>query len=120
MRVAITPLVGPAVPFATYVLAGIVLSWYRGFWPAALFVPLAAFAGSHYILKADATGILCTGRSTRATLLGFTVISLTVMYLINFLRRTTQRARAAEQSQALIAAQNARLAAQLQHSNDQL
>jgi signal transduction histidine kinase len=120
VRVALAPIVGPAVPFATYLLAGIVLSWYRGFWPAAVFVPLAAWAGSRYVLMADASGILSTGRSIRATLLGFALVSLTVMFLIDFLRRTSQRAQAAEQSQTIVAAQNARLVTQLQQSNDEL
>lgn len=126
-RLALTPWVGSAIPFVTYFAAAVLLAWYRGFWPAAISIPLSAFAGAHYILGRGDSAAMPWGRDERAAVIGFAATSLTVSFLIDFQRRTLIRARAAEAAQAAIAKDNAQLLKQaeeaqadLKHSNDEL
>jgi light-regulated signal transduction histidine kinase (bacteriophytochrome) len=89
IRVALAPLVGYAVPFATYFVAAIFLAWYGGFWPAACSVPISAWLGAHYVLSSGAP-------SEQASIISFVLLSLAVSFIIDFQRRTLERASAAE------------------------
>jgi len=95
IRVAFTPVVGSALPFSTYFIVVLWLAWYKGFWPAAFGTALSAWAGAQFVLTKDAPGILTTGRSEWAAILGFVITSLAVSFLIDFQRRTLLRAKAA-------------------------
>jgi len=108
LRLALAPIVGDAVPFSTFVIAAIALAWFRGFLPAAFSVLLSAFLGERYILNPGSTG-QPPDRHDWAAMLGFTMISLTVSFLIDFQRRTLRRAWAAESAQASAAQENSRL-----------
>ena len=60
------------------------------------------------------------GRSQRAAVIGFVAASLIVSFLIDFQRRTLLRARTAEQAQAAIADENARLLKEAQEAHREL
>jgi signal transduction histidine kinase len=116
-RLALTPLVGSAIPFVTFFAAAILLAWFYGFWPAALSIVLAAFSGAHYILgnRAGLSGLW--GRTERAAVIGFVAASATVSFLIDFQRRTLIRAQTAEKAQTAIAAENALLLRESQRAH---
>jgi light-regulated signal transduction histidine kinase (bacteriophytochrome) len=95
-RLAIAPLVGTAVPFITYFIATILLAWYKGFWPAAISLPLSSALGLHYFLRAGAVGILTYNKSINVSIAGFIVSSLAASFVIDVQRRISERARAAE------------------------
>jgi signal transduction histidine kinase len=120
LRLALTPVVGSAVPFVTYFAASILLAWYLGFWPAALSILLSIFAGVYYFLGQGQNAASPWGRTERAAVVGFALSSLTVSFLIDFQRRTLARARSAEQAQATTARDNARLLMQAQQTQDEL
>lgn len=106
IRLALEPLVGRGVPFAAYLATSILLAWYGGFWPAAFSVPISAWLGAHYILRGAASSLEPSGRNERASIVSFVVLSLAVSFIIDFQRRTLERARAAEK--------------ELKQSNDEL
>lgn len=113
IRIGLEPLVGAAVPFATYEGAVILVAWYCGFCPAAVCVASSAWLGAHFILRPESRGLLTAGESARASILAFTLVSLAIGFLIDFQRRTLARARAAEKAQSIAAAG-------LQQSNEEL
>jgi signal transduction histidine kinase len=97
------------------------------FWPASVSILISAYIGAHYFLERGETALSPWGRSERAAVIGFAVSSLIVSFLIDFQRRTLVRAKIAEQAQAAIAKDNARLLMQahqaqkeLKHSNEEL
>jgi signal transduction histidine kinase len=96
LRLVLAPLVGAALPFVTFLAAAILLAWYRGFWPAAFSILLSSVAGAHYVLGTRGSIFAAWGRSQRATVFGFLVISLILSFLIDFQRGTLARARSAE------------------------
>src|SRR5580693_7578681 len=121
VRLALAPLVGSSLPFATHFAAGVLLAWFRGFGPAAVSIVLSAFAGAYYILgqHGDRTATPW-GRSESAAVIGFAVVALTVSFLIDFQRRTLSRAKAAERVETEITKEKARLLERAQEAQDEL
>lgn len=120
LRLALTPLLGSALPFITHFAASLILAWYCGFWPAAFGVVVSAIAGSYFILPGLTTGGALFGRNEFAVVTGFVMASLAVSFLIDLERKISFRARKAEADQAFIAADNARLLQQAQRSEEEL
>lgn len=101
-RLALTPLVGSAIPFVTFFAAAILLAWFFG-------RPLCF--GKWSRLKRT------LGPTERAAVIGFVAASATVSFLIDFQRRTLLRAQTAEKAQAAIAAENALLLRESQQAH---
>jgi two-component system cell cycle sensor histidine kinase/response regulator CckA len=92
LRMALAPLVGPGIPFATYFLATLFVVWYAGFRPAVLSIFLSAAAGSYFFVSSATTSpFLLTTRADRVTILGFVLVSLPVTFLLDLQRRTLER-----------------------------
>src|ERR1051325_4529235 len=109
IRMALSPLVDTAVPFLTYFGVVVLLAWYRGFWPAAFSIPFSVIAGAHFFLAAKGPWLLPVVKSGQLAALGFVLVSLIVSYLIDFQHRLLGRAKAAERTQSIVAAENASL-----------
>ena len=113
LRLLLAPVVGSGVPFVTYFAATLVLAWFRGFWPAALNIPLSVVACAYFVLPA-------LDRTLRAAMIGFSVLAFMASFLIDFQRRTLERARKAEAAQARIASENAILLKSATRSEEEL
>jgi len=107
LRLVIAPLVGAAVPFATYFLAILFVVWYGGFRPAVLSILLSAAAGTYFFVSPATTSpFVMATRADRVTVFGFVVGSLSVAFLLDLqwrtlgrLKREAIRRRAAEDAE---------------------
>src|SRR5215472_9758827 len=77
LRMALTPLVGAAIPFAAYFLVVILIAWYGGFGAAVLGTLLSAAAGTYFFVSPATTSpFLLSTRADRITVFGFIFISV--------------------------------------------
>jgi PAS domain S-box-containing protein len=92
LRMALTPLVGAAMPFAVYFLVVILTAWYGGFGAAVLGTLLSAAAGTYFFVSPATTSpFLLSTRADRITVFGFIVISVAAAFLLNLQRKTLRR-----------------------------
>jgi signal transduction histidine kinase len=109
LRMALTPVVGLAIPFLTYFLAALLLTWHFGFASAAFSIAISTIVGGHYILAVGTDDFLPATRADRVAMFGFVLASLSVSFLLDVQRRTLQRARSAETEQMRVNAELARV-----------
>src|SRR5579862_8611250 len=77
LRMALTPIVGAAIPFAVYFLVVIWTAWYGGFGAALLATILSAAAGTYFFVSAASTSpFILSSRVDRITVFGFVFISI--------------------------------------------
>jgi PAS domain-containing protein len=92
LRMALAPLVGAGVPFASYFLAILLLAWYSGLRAAVLGILLSTVVGTYLFVSPATTSPFFLGnRTDRATALGFVVGGLAAALLLNLQRRTLSR-----------------------------
>jgi light-regulated signal transduction histidine kinase (bacteriophytochrome) len=87
IRLALAPLLGVSLPFFLQFAAIVTLAWLYGRGPALLAIALSAAAGG-YLFAPSAVAII-----------GFVITTLIVSLLLDFQRRTLERARSAEREQ---------------------
>jgi PAS domain S-box-containing protein len=89
---ALAPLVGTGVPFATYFVAILFVVWYGGFRAALLNLILSIGAGTYFFISPATTSpFLLTSHADRVTVIGFLVVSLVVIFLLDLQKRTLER-----------------------------
>jgi signal transduction histidine kinase len=108
-RISIAPMVGQTIPFVSYLTSAVLVAWWGGFGPAAFAIFLSCIAGAHYVLNAPWLDLFPRSGPVRPTVLGFVVVSGAISWLIDFQHKLLRRARTAEQSAAIISAENALL-----------
>lgn len=92
LRMALAPLAGAGIPFATYFLAILILAWYSGVRAAVLGLFLSTIVGTYLFVSPATTSPFFLGnRTDRVTVLGFVVGSLAGALLLDMQRRTLSR-----------------------------
>jgi PAS domain S-box-containing protein len=93
VRLFLAPLVGSGIPFATYFLGILLVSWYAGFGPALLSIVLSTAAGTYlFISPATTSPFVLATRADRITIFGFVSLSVVAAFLLVLQRRALQRA----------------------------
>ena len=120
IRAAFPPWLDAAMPFLTCFLAAIYLAYSRGLWPALLSIVVSAGAGTYYVFGTQYSGTVGLWASERVAIVGFVIVSITISLLVDFQRRTLNRARAAETAQRAIAEDNALLLSEAEQAAKEL